>query len=96
MTHDVCYNKKHMIRTHIHLTQEQVDDIKLRARREKRTESDVARELLDRGRLITQGRRRESIGEALLRLAQLGKKFRMKGPTDLSTNHNDYLYGDKQ
>jgi hypothetical protein len=41
------------------------------AARERRRESDVARELLERGRFVSQGRRQESVGEALLRLAQL-------------------------
>jgi hypothetical protein len=84
-----------MIRTHIYITSEQAQDIKLRAKREKRRESDIARELLDRGRMVTQGKTQESLGEALLRLAQIGKKLRLSGPTDLSTNHDDYLYGDK-
>ncbi len=85
-----------MIRTHIYITEEQARDIKLRAKRERRRESDVTRDLLERGRFVTQGRKQESVGEALLRLAQLGKKYRMTGPKDLSTNHDDYLYGNKQ
>jgi hypothetical protein len=84
-----------MIRTHIYITSEQAQDIKLRAKREKRRESDIARELLDRGRMVSQGKTKESLGEALLRLAQIGKKLRLSGPTDLSINHDDYLYGDK-
>ncbi len=85
-----------MIRTHIYITEEQARDIKLRAKRQRRRESDIARELLERGRFISQGHRQESIGEALLRLAEVGKKFGLTGPTDLSTNLDDYLYGDKQ
>jgi len=75
---------------------EQARDIKLRAKRERRRESDVARDLLERGRFVSQGRRQESVGEALLRLAQLGKKFGMTGPKDLSTKLDDYLYGDEK
>jgi hypothetical protein len=85
-----------MIRTHIYITEEQARDIKRRARRERRRESDVARELLERGRFVSQGRRQEFLGDALLRLAEVGKKFGLTGPTDLSTNLDDYLYGDKQ
>ena len=84
-----------MIRTHIYITPEQAHDIKLRAKRERRRESDIARELLDRGRMVSQGKTKESLGEALLRLAQIGKKLRLSGPTDLSINHDDYVYGDK-
>lgn len=85
-----------MIRAHLYITEEQARDIKLRAKRERRRESDVARELLERGRFISQGRRQESLGHALLRLAALGKELGLTGPTDLSTNLDDYLYGDKE
>lgn len=85
-----------MIRTHIYITEEQAHDIKRRAKRERRRESDVARELIERGRFISQGRRQESLGNVLLRLAESGKKSGLSGPTDLSTNLDDYLYGDKQ
>jgi|tagenome__1003787_1003787.scaffolds.fasta_scaffold20683206_2 hypothetical protein len=84
-----------MIRRHLFITEEQARDIQLRAKRERRRESDVTRDLLERGRFVSQGRRQESVGEGLLRLAQLGKKFRMTGPKDLSMKHDDYLYGDK-
>ena len=39
---------------------------------------------------------RETVGEALLKLAARGQQLGMRGPTDLSTNLDDYLYGDKQ
>jgi hypothetical protein len=85
-----------LVRTHIYITEEQARDIKIRAKRERRRESDVARELIERGRFVSQGRKQESLGDALLRLAAVGKKLGLTGPTDLSTNLDDYLYGDKQ
>jgi hypothetical protein len=85
-----------MIRTQVYLTEEQAQDIKSRAQRERRREADVIRELLERGRLTTQGKRQETAGQALLGLAKLGKKLRLTGPTDLSTSLDDYLYGGKQ
>lgn len=89
-------NEAIMIRTQIYLTEEQARDITVRAKRERRRESDIARELLERGRFISQGRKQESLGDALLRLAEVGKKLGLTGPTDLSTNLHDYLYGDTQ
>jgi hypothetical protein len=85
-----------MIRTQVYLTEEQSKDIKQRALLEKRREADVIRELLDRGRRISQNSQYKTAGDALLALAKLGKKTRATGPTDLSTNHNEYLYGNKQ
>jgi hypothetical protein len=34
-------------------------------------------------------------GDALLRLAKLGEELGIKGPADLSSRIDDYLYGDK-
>jgi len=80
-----------MIRTQVYLTEEQAIDIKARALREKRREADVIRDLLNRGRSIGQGKKNENVRDTLLRLGTLG----LHGPTDLSTKHNDYLYGEK-
>ena len=38
----------------------------------------------------------ETTGNALLRLADLGKRLQIKGPTDLSSKIDDYLYGEDQ
>ena len=83
-----------MIRTQVYLTKEQARDIKVRAQRERRKEADVIRDLLERGRLTSIGKRQETAGEALLRLVEVGKRLGLKGPTDLSTKHDDYLYGE--
>jgi hypothetical protein len=86
-----------MIRTHVYLTEEQAQTIKLRSRQEQKPEAQVIRELVDRGLTVhALGAKRKSTGEALLELADLGKKLGLTGPTDLSTNHDDYLYGDKE
>lgn len=77
-----------MIRTQVYLTDEQAQDIKARAKREKRREADVIRDLLDRGRNVGQGKYPETAKETLKRIGALG----LKGPTDLSTNHDKYLY----
>jgi hypothetical protein len=85
-----------MIRTQVYLTEEQTRSIKLRAQQEARSEAEVIRELVDKG--LTRGDgapRRKSTGETLLELAALGKQLGIAGPADLSTNHDDYLYGDK-
>ena len=80
-----------MIRTQVYLTKEQAMDIKTRAKREKRREADVIRDLLDQGRFISQGRNKIAVSTLLQNL----EKLNLSGPTDLSTNHDDYLYGDK-
>ncbi len=84
-----------MIRTQVYLTEDQAQDIKLRAKRENKREAEVIRELLDTGRKVSRGTQQESTGDALLRLAKLGEKLQIKAPSDLSSRIDDYLYGDE-
>jgi len=79
-----------MVRTQVFLTEEQARDIKLRAKREKKREAEVIRELLSEGLKTAPRMTQESTGESLLRLAAIGGK----APTDLSTRIDDYLYGE--
>jgi hypothetical protein len=79
-----------MIRTQIYLTEDQARDIKLRAKREKKHEAEVIRDLVDVGLKNATPTGKESTGESLLRLAAIGGK----GPADLSTRIDDYLYGE--
>jgi hypothetical protein len=85
-----------MIRTHIYLTEEQVRVIELKSLREQRPKAEVMRDLVDRGLQADDTTVRRTAGQALLDLAALGEKLGMTGPTDLSTNHDDYLYGGKE
>jgi len=79
-----------MIRTQVYITEEQARDIKLRAKREKKREAEIIRELLNDGLKIKPIKRNESTGESLLHLAAIGGK----GSSDLSTRIDDYLYGE--
>lgn len=79
-----------MIRTQVYLTDEQARDIKLRAKRENKHEAEVIRELLNEGIKKSANKAQESTGESLLRLATIGGK----GPSDLSSRVDDYLYGE--
>ena len=84
-----------MIRTQVYLTEEQARDIKLRAKRENKREAEVIRDLLNKGLGIPSATGHETTGEALLRLARLGEKLKIKAPADLSSRIDDYLYGDE-
>jgi hypothetical protein len=79
-----------MIRTMVYITEEQAQDIKLRAKRENKREAEVIRELLREGMKTSTTNVQESTGESLLRLAAIGGK----GPSDLSTRVDDDLYGE--
>jgi len=79
-----------MIRTQVYLTENQARVIKLRARRENKHEAEVIQELLNEDMKKSASKAQESTGESLLRLATIGGK----GPADLSSRVDDYLYGE--
>ena len=84
-----------MIRTQVYITEEQARDIKLKAKRENKHEAEVIRDLLRTGLNASRRTHYETTGEALLRLARLGEKLKVKAPADLSLRIDDYLYGDE-
>ena len=67
-----------MIRTQVYLTEEQARDIKLLAKREKKREAEVIRDLLNTGLDASRSPRHETTGDALLRLARLREKLQVK------------------
>ena len=74
----------------VYLTEEQARDIKLRAKRLNKHEAEVIRELVSEGLKTAPPTGKESTGASLLRLAGIHGK----GPADLSTRIDDYLYGE--
>lgn len=86
---------KTMERTQVYLTKELKQKIKLTALVEEKPEAEVIRETLEKGFEGPRKGKKYNAGKGLLKLATLGKKWGLKGPTDLSTNLDDYLYGDK-
>ena len=84
----------YMIRTQVYLTEEQAHDIKIRAKQENKRQAEVIRDLLEKGRASSRRTTHETAGNALLRLAKLGEKLQVKGPADLSSRIDDYLYGE--
>lgn len=79
---------RHMIRTQIYLPKSLYQAIDLVARRDKKPKAQVIREALEKG--VKKEQKKHNAGKALLEFAELGKRLNLKGPTDLSTNHNKY------
>lgn len=74
-----------MIRTQVYLPEELYQNIKLLAKKEKKSAAQVVRQALERDLASEKG---ETVGKALLRLS----KIKAKGPKDLSENIDKYLY----
>jgi predicted DNA-binding protein len=77
-----------MIRTQILLPLELRRRIKLRAEKDQKPQGQIIRELIQKG-LETE--EQASTGDALLKLADLGKRLGVRGPKDLAANHDDYF-----
>ncbi len=78
-----------MIRTQIYLPLLLSQAIANEASRARKTKAQVIRELLTQS--LAQNAE-TSAGDALLRLANLGERLENRGPSDLSTGLDKYLY----
>jgi len=85
-----------MNRTQIYLPKTQIEALRKIARKKHTSVSDVVRifikEKVEKRRSFSDFRPRESLFEAAKRINKLGKK----GPKDLASNLDAYLYGGKQ
>lgn len=79
-----------MIRTQIYLPKELYQEVDWVAKKEKKPKAQVIREAIEKD----VGKKRGNAGDTLLKLAAMAKKYKWKGPKDLSTNHDKYLYED--
>ena len=77
-----------MNRMHVVLPPDLRERIRLQAQQERKSQAEVVRELIQKGLEVQQP---GSAGEALLRLATLGKKLRVRGPKDWAKNHDAYF-----
>lgn len=75
-----------MIRTQVYLPELIYQEVKIEAKKAKKATAAVLRELLEEGLKVK--KHKSSIGKALLSLTSI----RAKGPRDLSTNIDKYLY----
>lgn len=79
-----------MIRSQVYLPEVLYKNVRLVAKKEKRPTAQVIRDILEEG--IRQKAQKSNAGDALLRLAKLAKRLKVRGPKDLSVNHDKYLY----
>lgn len=77
-----------MIRTQIYLPKELYQEIDFVAKKEKKAKAQIIREAIEKD----MNSKRGNAGDTLLKLAAMAKKYKWKGPKDLSTNHDKYLY----
>jgi hypothetical protein len=83
-----------MIRTQIYLTPKQHSLLKKKAFEKNATISEEIRKILDKDLLtLDRDAQRKNIGAWLLSMASEAEKMEEKGPIDLASNVDKYLYG---
>mgnify|MGYP001618200488 CR=1 FL=1 len=81
-----------MLKTYLYVPDELNREINLLVKMQKASKAEVIRLVLKAG--VAQIKNKKTGGaEILLKLAEMGKKIRAKGPKDLSANLDKYLWG---
>lgn len=83
-----------MLRTYLYIPDHLEKQINQAVQAQKKSKAEVLRQALEKGleRLVPKA----GGAETLLKLAEIGRKYNIKGPKDLSINHDYYLWGGKK
>lgn len=81
-----------MLRTYLYIPEHLEKKINLTAKVQKKSKAEVIRQTLKAGFDSLEQQNRGG-AETLLKLAEMGKKLKVKGPRDGSVNHDYYLWG---
>ena len=81
-----------MLKTYLYLPEHLDEKISRTAQNQNKSKAEVIRQALEKG--ITAISQQGTVSaQALLRIAEVGEKYRPKGPKDLSANLDQYLWG---
>lgn len=81
-----------MLRTYLYITDELEKRINQAVQFRKKSKAEILREAIKKGLQESDNENNAGV-EALLKLARLAKKYKVKGPRDASINHDYYLWG---
>lgn len=92
-----------MIRTQIYLPENQIEKLKEIAYRQKLSVSEIIRRTVDEtiirkkktAKVKKPKTKYKNVGEWLLAQARMAERMHWRGPKDLATNMDKYLYGGK-
>lgn len=80
-----------MIRTQVYLDDDLYTQLRIQSQVQNVPAASLVRKYIRIGMIKKNKSKKMTAGQALLRIARTA----VKGPEDLSTRHDDYLYGDK-
>lgn len=81
-----------MLRTYIYLPDELNQQIKLTADLQRKSKAEIIRRALEKGLAVVKSKKSDS-AKILLQIAKEAEKLHVKGPKDLSFNHDYYTWG---
>lgn len=81
-----------MLKTYLYLPNSLDDKIVQAARTRNESKAETIRQALEAGLTVMQQQESAS-ARVMLKIAEIGKKYKFKGPKDLSTNLDKYLWG---
>ena len=82
-----------MLRTYVYIPKELDEKVKKTALVKKISKAEVMRRAIERGLEEDQESRRKVSWDVAYKLAEIGKKHKVRGPRDLSKNLDKYLWG---
>lgn len=82
-----------MLKTYIYVPDEINEQIVSTAEFMKKSKAEIMRQALEKGLVIVRQQQKFDSGKVLLKIAELGKKYNLKGPKDAAEHHDKYLYG---
>lgn len=80
-----------MLKTYLYIPDHLDEKIKTTAKIQNKSKAEVIRQALEKGIVSVQHQSNAS-AQALLEIAEIGEKYKPKGPKDLSTNMDKYLW----
>lgn len=84
-----------MLKTYLYIPEQLEEKLKLTAKTQRKSKAEVMRQALQEGISVIE-KQQAGGAEVLLKIAELAKKHHVKGPRDLSINHDYYLWGGKK
>lgn len=81
-----------MLKTYLYIPEQLEEKLKLTAKTQKKSKAEVMRQALEKGISAVQQQGTAS-AQVLLKIAELGRKHKVKGPKDAVERFDEYLYG---
>lgn len=81
-----------MLKTYLYVPDQLEEKINLTAKTQNKSKAEVIRQALEKGITAMQQQGTAS-AQALLKIAEVGKRYNLKGPKDSSENMDKYLWG---